>query len=240
MVSMRKDTYYIWALLCAVVIGTTALLLFGHTTEEIDVPNEVATSTNEVVLEENSPVLPWGEVKLRVGEQAVFAGVSIRPLSIEEESRCPSDVQCIQAGTVRIQLEIVSAMGTSTDMLPLLAFITTEAQKITFTEASPYPVAGAPISVGAYVLHFEVVERTEEVSEVPPLSLPTPPVVSSGTCYVGGCSSQLCSDRSDMMSTCEYREVYACYQSAVCERQQSGECGWTETEELRSCLAEKI
>jgi hypothetical protein len=57
-----------------------------------------------------------------------------------------------------------------------------------------------------------------------------------GECYVGGCSSQICSDDPDVMSTCEYREEYACYQGAVCERQVSGECGWTETEEVRACL----
>ncbi len=38
------------------------------------------------------------------------------------------------------------------------------------------------------------------------------------------------------MSTCEYREEYGCYKSATCERQDSGKCGWTETEELNSCL----
>ncbi len=54
-------------------------------------------------------------------------------------------------------------------------------------------------------------------------------------CYVGGCSSQLCTSEPDMASTCEYREEYACYQTATCEIQATGDCGWTETEELKSC-----
>lgn len=63
------------------------------------------------------------------------------------------------------------------------------------------------------------------------------PVPAQNTaCYVGGCSGQICSERSDIVSTCEWRETYACYRKAVCERQSSGECGWTETEELNSCL----
>lgn len=60
---------------------------------------------------------------------------------------------------------------------------------------------------------------------------------TAGKCYVGGCSSQLCTDQPNMASTCEYRDEYACYQTAVCERQTSGECGWTETAALTACLA---
>ncbi len=59
------------------------------------------------------------------------------------------------------------------------------------------------------------------------------------TCVVGGCSAQLCVDKAeagDMVTTCEYMEAYACYQSATCERQATGECGWTETPELMQCL----
>lgn len=57
-------------------------------------------------------------------------------------------------------------------------------------------------------------------------------------CKVGGCSSQLCIDESqeDLATTCEYKEEYACYKSAKCERQEDGQCGWTPTEELVVCL----
>lgn len=57
-------------------------------------------------------------------------------------------------------------------------------------------------------------------------------------CYVGGCSSQICSDDPGAISTCEFKEEYACYQNAKCERQASGQCGWTETPDLLMCLEE--
>jgi hypothetical protein len=63
--------------------------------------------------------------------------------------------------------------------------------------------------------------------------------VTGGSCAVGGCSSQLCGEASEMkdiVTTCEYREEYACYQKATCERQSTGKCGWTETSELAMCL----
>lgn len=61
-----------------------------------------------------------------------------------------------------------------------------------------------------------------------------PPIVED--CYVGGCSNQVCSETPDLVTTCEFREEYACYASATCERQLTGSCGWTVTPELTSCL----
>lgn len=58
------------------------------------------------------------------------------------------------------------------------------------------------------------------------------------TCYVGGCSAQICSDQPGVISTCEWRDEYACYQTATCERQPDGQCGWTPTTELDACLAQ--
>lgn len=56
-------------------------------------------------------------------------------------------------------------------------------------------------------------------------------------CVVDGCSGQLCvEERGDGISTCEWRDEYACYKTARCERQQNGLCGWTQTVELDSCL----
>lgn len=59
-------------------------------------------------------------------------------------------------------------------------------------------------------------------------------------CAVAGCSGQLCvsaDEAANMVTTCEYRAEYACYQEASCEPQANGRCGWTETAELKQCLA---
>lgn len=63
-----------------------------------------------------------------------------------------------------------------------------------------------------------------------------PPPKGKDGCFVGGCSGQLCTDNGDVITTCEWREVYACYRTAVCERQASGACGWTDTNELSACI----
>lgn len=62
----------------------------------------------------------------------------------------------------------------------------------------------------------------------------TPPGVTK-ECRKTGCSGQICSD-TDVTTTCEYKEEYACYQSARCERQPNGACGFTQTSQLEICL----
>lgn len=70
------------------------------------------------------------------------------------------------------------------------------------------------------------------------LSFPLSPTSSpiADKCIVTGCSGQVCADR-EVITTCEWREEYACYRTAKCERQPDGQCGWTSTEELKTCLA---
>jgi len=83
-------------------------------------------------------------------------------------------------------------------------------------------------------------------SSAPPSTPPPPPPADGdgdGTgaekaCVKGGCSGTACIEEgNDLMTTCEWKDEYACYQTATCERQPSGECGWTETAELTACLA---
>jgi hypothetical protein len=70
----------------------------------------------------------------------------------------------------------------------------------------------------------------------PPVSEPPFSDAELGACFIGGCSGEICSDQEGAVSTCEYREEYACYESATCERQEGGECGWTPTQELQLCF----
>jgi hypothetical protein len=69
-----------------------------------------------------------------------------------------------------------------------------------------------------------------------PVTFKAPSVTGAKACMPTGCGGQLCSDEN-IISTCVYRPEYACYKSAVCKRQASGKCGWTETPELALCLA---
>lgn len=71
---------------------------------------------------------------------------------------------------------------------------------------------------------------------LPPVEDATP-TPAGAPCKRTGCSGTVCSDQ-DVMTTCEYREIYACYGQAECKRQGDGNCGWTMTETLSACLGQ--
>lgn len=172
----------------------------------------------------------YGNAILKLNEVASFPdGLSIRPTAVLEDSRCPTDVQCIQAGTVRISVRIGSANGTSAREFKIGTTVTTEAQTITLTDVGPVKHANSTLTPGDYRFTFKVTKRA--------VATPPPQTTEPKQCYVGGCSAQLCTDSPNAISTCEYRAEYACYRTAKCERQASGQCGWTQTAELSSCLA---
>ncbi len=93
---------------------------------------------------------------------------------------------------------------------------------------SSYPPTAASVSGG--------LTRGEMAFAIHHLETSDAPGAQKG-CIKGGCSGQLCVEEGDDgVSTCEWREEYACYATAKCERQDSGNCGWTMTEELQECL----
>ena len=60
-----------------------------------------------------------GLASARLGELARFGRLTVTPLRIEEDSRCPTGVQCVQAGTVRIAVRARGASGTREAVLRL-------------------------------------------------------------------------------------------------------------------------
>jgi hypothetical protein len=115
------------------------------------------------VIKPTTPSTPAPEIKLNVKaavNQTVKAlGVTITPTEVTEDSRCPIDVNCIWAGTVKVKATIVSAMGSSPMTLELGKPVTTEAEKITLTEVRPEAVAGEKPTPSQYSFTFLVERR---------------------------------------------------------------------------------
>lgn len=55
-------------------------------------------------------------------------------------------------------------------------------------------------------------------------------------CVITGCNSEVCSNEA-AVSACVVLPQYACYKTARCEKQTDGTCGWTQTEELITCIS---
>lgn len=175
---------------------------------------EPTPETPEAPAETPPQSLPYGTVTARLGQTVVFPGITFSLTDIVEDSRCPTDVTCIQAGTVRVRA--VSEGNTTT--LELGKKTVFAGHTISLDAVTPSRVSTAQTEAGEYRFTLTVSREL-------------------GKCYVGGCSAQLCTDRPDAVSTCEWTEAYACYKTAVCERQTTGQCGWTQSSSLTQCLA---
>jgi hypothetical protein len=110
-----------------------------------------------------SPVTPAPSgpvsVTARLGEMKSGLGVSLTPLAVLEDSRCPQDVQCIQAGTVRLRAQLTSGLGSATQEFKLNQPVTTEAEMITLIAVTPATKAGTPIAEAQYQFTFEIRKR---------------------------------------------------------------------------------
>ena len=100
-----------------------------------------------------------GILILHVGESGTSRGATITPLEVLEDSRCPSDVQCIWAGRVRLRTQLKSGLGTSEQVFEIGTPITTEAETITLTEVSPAPNTQVKFSPSDYRFTFSVEKK---------------------------------------------------------------------------------
>ncbi|MDO8561716.1 MAG: hypothetical protein Q7S05_02715 [bacterium] len=109
------------------------------------------------------PVSEPGSLLARIGQEVSGLGVGITPLAVLEDSRCPIDVQCIQAGTVRLRARLISGLGTATQEFTIGRPITTEGETVTLVDVLPQPRAGVEIKESEYVFRFNVAKREENI-----------------------------------------------------------------------------
>ena len=93
-----------------------------------------------------------------LGQEAVVAGVRIRPLAIVEDSRCPVNVQCVWAGRLMILAEIDFHGGSEgfRGNLTLGQPFTYGAETVTLVAAEPPKTAGVATDPRAYRFTFAV------------------------------------------------------------------------------------
>lgn len=95
-----------------------------------------------------------------LGETIAAYGVRITPERVLEDSRCPSDVECVWAGTVRLEARLESGLGTAAQVFTVGTPITTEAEAVTLVSVLPYPLSpGTAISPADYRFRFEITKR---------------------------------------------------------------------------------
>lgn len=89
--------------------------------------------------------------------------LNLRFLEVVEDSRCPTDVNCIWAGNAKIKIQISKPGGTpkifelNTNLPEKCILI--EGYEITLASLSPYPKAGVELKKETYAAAFSVVKK---------------------------------------------------------------------------------
>ena len=99
------------------------------------------------------------EVSVQLNQSKSAYGVTLTPIAVLEDSRCPSDVTCVWEGRIRLQVRIQSGLGTATSIFSLGDTITTEAEAITLIEVRPYQRSDRAITDDEYEFIFLVKKR---------------------------------------------------------------------------------
>jgi hypothetical protein len=70
----------------------------------------------------------------------------------------------------------------------------------------------------------------------PPGGAPPTGGGTTGGCSQGGCFGEVCAEHIIDSAECTWSNEYACYYASTCARQADGDCGWTPTADMTSCL----
>ncbi|MDB5254050.1 MAG: hypothetical protein JWL80_116 [Parcubacteria group bacterium] len=157
---MNKKNNTIWTVVLLVLafVGLSAYAMHKFSSSPAPAPiANTASSTPPLPPEVKNPV---GNVSLVLGQKANFGSISITPLKVVEDSRCPIGVQCIQAGTVRVSLLIQTGSTSNTVQIALNRSAAAGGWKVLFIDANPDKVAGNTIDSKDYLFTFNVSESS--------------------------------------------------------------------------------
>jgi hypothetical protein len=92
---------------------------------------------------------------LELNKPKIIAGLNVTAWAVTEDSRCPSDVQCIQAGRAKVAFNVVSGPQTTTAELEIGKSVEVGTNAtLELDEVTPYPVSTKKIADEEY--RFEV------------------------------------------------------------------------------------
>lgn len=126
-------------------------------------PRETATSTTQSTTSvsslENLPGIKSITVAAKLGVPATVFGLTLTPLEVIEDSRCPANANCIQAGTVRVRMQFKDDAETTEQVVTLGQTATTAKNIAIFKEVQPESVTGQVIDPKSYKFVFRVERR---------------------------------------------------------------------------------
>lgn len=129
--------------------------LLANVAERLRVAPDSEETIDAIIAELNT-----GErLETRIDQGASALGVKVTPRAVVEDSRCPIDATCVQAGTVRVRAQLASGLGDAEQEFVLNQPVTTEAEIVTLEQVVPEPAAGTLIDPSEYTFYFSVTKR---------------------------------------------------------------------------------
>ncbi|MEK7463913.1 MAG: hypothetical protein AAB610_02195 [Patescibacteria group bacterium] len=173
---MQKPLITILLLIIGLSVATKIKSFIKNNAPEHVVPVEEVKETETVICTMDAMMCPDGSYVGRTGlkcefvcpdvtatsttvkatlglnEPFDFNGMELIALAVTEDSRCPSDVTCIQSGRAKVALNV----GSSTAEIEEGQTIAIESLSITLDQVVPYPVSTRKTADDEYRFSFSV------------------------------------------------------------------------------------
>ncbi len=128
-----------------------------NTTTSTTIQNNTTTTTS------TTTTVPTGTTSTadttftaKLGQSITFSGVNGTLTEVVEDSLCPIDVQCIQAGTVRVKVHFSYGLLGQDVTLTLNQPFTMYGYSITLVDVKPQKTAGVTIAPADKVFTFSI------------------------------------------------------------------------------------
>ncbi len=156
-----------WSIVIIAIMGIILLIYFwtrdgdmvpiSNNGNEVGAPTTTSNGSggNEMGAGTTTQSVGTGS-SVAIGQLFSSSGVSITPIQILEDSRCPQDVECIQAGTVRVMAQVSGINGNMTQTFTLNEPVSYGSNTITLTAVEPSAQAITSAGLVNYALYFDV------------------------------------------------------------------------------------
>lgn len=162
---MKILTYLTYSTLgIAIVLGVVSIFYAQPapvpTNDTVTESIDIATSTLPITpTEEVSPITtkPREEgvdVAAMLGKSTVYGGLTITPIKVLQDSRCPVDVTCIQAGTVVLEAMVDNGIDSVIQAFTLGTSLLTTEGNITLQRVEPSALSTEVLTGGEYRFYF--------------------------------------------------------------------------------------
>lgn len=143
---MKKIT----SILVFVLIILAGVFLYSQKQATAPAPTPVVTQTEKEIKNQTSA---------QINQRILNNNVYITPLVVVSDSRCPSDVTCIWAGTVSLKAKLESGDTTETKTISLNTPFIFSGKSISLVKVSPMPYSKQVIKTADYKFEFSVTEN---------------------------------------------------------------------------------